>query len=102
MSKVPHPGIERGFLSCVTEDFLVWCEKKNESASLENLLIYCIQHKYIPQVEVKRAFVVNKVEEVSFCRKISKTNAVIVIEDEFGIPERTQYQILKEHRKRYK
>lgn len=97
-----NPKIERKFIGNVTEQFQVWCDKHDQPASQENFLIWLMKHNLIEKSTVKRALVVQEVNNISHCKNISKTNAVIVVEDEYGIPERTCYRILKQHSRKYR
>lgn len=61
-----------------------------------------MKHNFVTDTTAKRAFVVEEVNAIRHCRNVTKTDAVIMVEDEYGIPERTCYQILKEHSKTFR
>lgn len=94
-------NIKRKFVENTSARFTKFCEQQKENADIDLLLHWLVQNNFIPKEEIKISFVVEEVNNISFCKNISKTAAVRHIEAEHGIPESTQFYILKEHQKRH-
>ncbi len=94
-------NIKRKFVENTSSRFLKYCEKIKEQPDNDLFLHWLVENNFIPKEEIKIAFVVEEVNNKSYCQNISKTNAVRQIEAEYNIPESTQFYILKQHQKRH-
>ena len=77
------------------------CEDKKIEPDIHLFLHWMIEKKIVPAEEAKIGFVVSEVNNLSYCRDISKTAAVREIEANYSIPESTCFYILDKHQKRH-
>lgn len=95
-------AIKKKFIDNTSQRFEKHLKRIDEVFDPILLLDWLVEKKIIPETEIKIEVVVEEVNNISFCKNVSKTEAVHIVEATYDIPESTIFYILDKHQQRHK